>query len=159
MEDIEFREEQKFTQWWLWLLLGGIGLLPVAGIYQQLILKKPFGNRPMSDSGLILFALFVFGLLALFWSMRLKTRIDRQGIRMNFFPFTGKQVGWNEVRKAEVVDYGFVGGWGIRTGTKYGTVYNTRGRVGLALELKNGKKFLIGTQRPDELTSFLKKAR
>ena len=33
--------------------------------------------------------------------------------------------------------------------------YNVQGRMGLALELKNGKKLLVGTQKPDELRSFL----
>ncbi len=47
-------------------------------------------------------------------------------------------------------------GWlGIWLFTKYGTVYNTRGNKGLALELKNGKKFLIGTQKMEELSEVV----
>ena len=152
---IKFREEQKFTQWWLWLILVGIGILPIFGIYKQIIIGEKFGDKPMSDFGLILFSLFIFALIAMFWFMRLKTEIDQKGIRIKFFPFTKKQVSWKEIRNTEIVNYGFVGGWGIRLGTKYGTVYNIKGKIGLAIELNNGKKFLIGTQKETELNRMI----
>ncbi|MGB5430484.1 hypothetical protein [Eudoraea sp.] len=155
---IEFKEEQKFTQWWLWLILIGIGLLPIYGIYKQLILGEQFGDNPMSDLGLIIFTVFVFGLIAMFWYMRMITEIDQNEIRMSFFPFVKKRVKWKEIKNAEVVNYGFVGGWGIRLCTKYGTLYNTKGNKGLAIELLNGKKFLIGTQKETELSEIIKKA-
>lgn len=154
---IEFKEEQKFTQWWLWLILFGIGVLPIIGIYKQLILGEKFGDKPMSGFGLIIFCVFIFGLIAIFWFMRLKTEIDQNEIRMNFFPFVKKRVNWKDIKKVEIVNYGFVGGWGIRLGTKYGTVYNTKGNKGLAIELLNGKKFLIGTQKETELNKIVDK--
>ena len=154
---IEFIEEQKFTQWWLWLILIGIGILPIIGIYNQLILGEKFGDKPMSDLGLIIFCVFIFGLIAMFWFMRLKTEIDQNEIRMNFFPFVKKRINWKDVKNAKIVNYGFVGGWGIRLGTKYGTVYNTEGNKGLAIELLNGTKFLIGTQKETELNKIMDK--
>ena len=154
---IEFKEEQKFTQWWLWLILIGIGVLPFLGIYKQNILGGKFGNKPMSDFELIIFAAIIFGLITLFWFLRLKTEIDKNEIRINFFPFAKKQVLWTEIKNAKVVKYGFVGGWGIRHFTKYGTVYITSGKTGLAIELKNGKKILIGTQKEIELNKVIEK--
>jgi hypothetical protein len=154
---IEFKEEQKFTQWWLWLILIPIGVLPVIGIYKQLITGERFGDKPMSDFGLIIFAIITFLLLGLFFVMKLKTSIDKNGIRMSFFPFVKKKVDWNELKNIKVVNYGFIGGWGIRLWTKYGTVYNIKGNKGLAIELKSGKKFLIGTQKESELSNILKK--
>ncbi|MCX6277977.1 MAG: hypothetical protein NT004_07755 [Bacteroidetes bacterium] len=154
---VEFKEDQKFTQWWLWLILIIIGLLPVYGIYKQLILGEKFGDKPMPDFGLIIMAIFIFALLALFYLMRLKTEIDQHEIRMSFFPFTNKKTRWRDIKSAKIVNYGFVGGWGIRIGTKYGTVYNTKGKMGLAIELKNGRKFCIGTQKAEQLEQILKK--
>ncbi|WP_313115267.1 phosphoethanolamine transferase domain-containing protein [Aequorivita sediminis] len=156
---IVFIEEQRFTQWWLWLILIGIGILPILGIYKQLIIEKKFGDNLMSALGLIIFSLFIFGLIALFWFIRLKTYIDQSEIRMSFFPFVKKQINWKDVKSAQLVNYGFVGGWGIRLGTKYGTVYNTKGNRGLAIELRNGKKLLIGTQKETELKEILEKIR
>ena len=156
---VEFKEVQKFTQWWLWLILIGIGILPILGIYKQLILEEEFGSRPMSDTGIIVFSLFTFTLIALFLITRLKTRVDKNGIRMKFWPFVSKKVSWDEVKKIDVVDYGFVGGWGIRLWTDYGTVYNMKGKLGLAIELKTGKKFVIGTQEPEQMKLVIEKAR
>lgn len=153
----EFKEEQKFTQWWLWLILIPVGILPIFGIYKQLILGDKFGDKPMSDLELVIFTLFVFSLIGFFFIMKLKTSIDKNGIQMSFFPFVRKKVNWNEIKNTEVVNYGFVGGWGIRLWTKYGTVYNMKGNKGLAIELNNGKKFLIGTQKETELKKFMEK--
>lgn len=149
-----FTEEQRFTQWWLWLLLILISLIPIYAIYQQLIRGIPAGDKPISDVGVILVAVFVFGLIALFRWMRLYTRIDQREIFFHYRPFVQKRISWGEVRSAQVVDYGFVG-YGIRYGSRHGVVYNTNGSKGLALVLTNGKKLVIGTQRPEELRRFL----
>ncbi len=121
-----FKEEQKFTQWWLWLILISVGFLPALGIYKQIIVKEPFGDKPVSDIGLMIFAIFSFSLILLFALMKLKTAIDGDGIEMHFFPFVHKRINWVEIKKASIVDYGFVGGWGIRLWTSYGTVYNCK---------------------------------
>jgi hypothetical protein len=52
---IHFHEEQRFTQWWLWVMLIGICLIPVVGIYQQIFRGIPFGDKPMPDAGLFIF--------------------------------------------------------------------------------------------------------
>ena len=91
----------------------------------------------------------------MFWFMRLKTEIDQNEVRMSFLPFVKKRVNWKEIKNIEIVNYGFIGGWGIRLWTKYGTVYNTKGNKGLAIELLSGKKFLIGTQKETELNKIV----
>ncbi|HLV92373.1 MAG TPA: hypothetical protein VKX34_04560 [Aequorivita sp.] len=154
---IQFKEEQKFTQWWLWLILIGIGVMPIIGIYKQIIIGGTYGDNPMSYLGLTIFSLLIYGIIALFLFMRLKTEITQDEISVKFIPFTKRQVNWKEVKSAQIVNYGFVGGWGIRFGTKYGIVYNTRGNKGLAIELLNGKKFLVGTQKESELNLTLQK--
>lgn len=154
---IEFKEKQKFTQWWLWLILIGMVIIPVYGLYKQLLLGEPFGDNPMSDTGLIVFFFGTFGLMVLFWVMQLKTEIDNTEIRMNFIPFIKKKIEWKDVKRAEIVNYGFVG-WGIRIGTKYGTIYNTKGNKGLAIVLTDGKRLLIGTQKEVELDEVVAKA-
>jgi len=156
---IEFKEEQKFTQWWVWLLLIIVGLIPVYGIYKQLIKGEAFGNNPMSDIGLIIFAIFIFGIITLFWFMELKTEIDKKEIRMEFVPFVKKTLQWKDIKSAKMLNYGFVGGWGIQLGTKYGTVYNIEGNKGLAIELNTGKKFLIGTRKETELSKIVEQIR
>lgn len=144
---IYFKEEQRFTQWWLWLLLILINFIPIWGIIQQVILERPFGNNPMPDIGLYIFLIITIVFPLLFFWIHLKIKIDRDGIKFQFVPLSKKEFLWNDVASAEVIDYGFVGGWGIRMATKYGTVYNVRGDKGLYLILKSGKKIVIGTQK------------
>lgn len=152
----QFEEQQKFTQWWLWVIMVLLAALPLYGIYQQIILDQVFGDNPMSDFGLITYAVITFGLITLFWSIRLKTQITKTEIHIKMWPFANKTFKWSEVKSAKVIDYGFVGGWGVRLWTKYGTVYNTSGRKGLAIELKNGKKYLVGTQQETALNDVVK---
>jgi hypothetical protein len=152
---VNFKENQTFTQWWLWLILLVILMIPSYGLYQQVYLGEPMGNNPMSNTELIAYfggtLVFVIG----FITMRLITHITDKQIRIRFFPFVRKSVEWEDVKQAKVVDYGFVGGWGIRFGTEYGTVYNIKGKKGLAIELNSGKKFLIGTQKAEQLEKML----
>ena len=59
MQKTYFKEEQGFTQPWLWLLLilsMGAMLVPMfIGLYTQLVLGKPWGNQPLSDTALLWF--------------------------------------------------------------------------------------------------------
>ena len=151
-----FKEEQKFTQWWLWLILIVVTATIAFGVYKQIILGEPFGTKPASNSVLILSFVLLIAILMLFWFMRLKTTINSSGIDFKFTPFVHKKTAWNEIESAEVINYGFVGGWGIRLWTKYGTVYNAKGNKGLAIQLKSGKNFLIGTQKEEELRKIIK---
>jgi hypothetical protein len=155
----EFKEVQKFTQWWLWLILIGIGALSFWAIYKQIMIGEPMGSNPFHEGMLYGAALPTLCVLLLFALMRLQTEIDQDGIRMKYFPFVRKKVSWKDIENATVLNYGFVGGLGIRIATKYGTVFNTKGKIGLAIELKNGKKFLIGTQKEAELNAILEKAK
>ena len=149
-----YTEDQRFTQWWLWLLLMGIVGLIGYGFIRQVVLGTPFGSNPMSDTGLTIFSLIMLLFVLFFTKLRLRTRIDSQSIQMQFSPFLKRYYYWKDVESAEVVTYGFVG-YGIRLGSKHGIVYNVNGNKGLALKLKSGKKLLIGTQQPEELQAFL----
>ncbi len=150
-----FKETQKLSGW-VFVLLIPIELLFSYGIYQQIFLGEAFGTKPAPDIVLIVLFLLIFALIAFFWLLNLQTEIDETGIRIRFFPLNKRKIKWEDITKAEVLDYGFIGGWGIRFTQKYGTAYNAKGKIGLALQLKNGKKLLIGTQRGDEIEKILK---
>lgn len=147
---IQFREKQKFTQWWFW----GIFIVPAAiAIYAcitQLFFDIPFGNKPMSNTQILTLIICSFGCLYFNWYMTLITEINDFGIQMHFVPFVKKTIAWNQVASLKIVNYGFVG-YGIRMGSPHGTVYNIKGNMGLALVLKDGTKFVIGTQQPEAL--------
>ncbi|PQJ76096.1 hypothetical protein BTO13_02445 [Polaribacter gangjinensis] len=81
-----------------------------------------------------------------------------------FFPFhfSDRKISWNEISKAYVRTYdpiGEFGGWGLKGGNIFnkskGKAINVSGDIGIQLELKNGKKLLIGTQKEAEAKSVL----
>lgn len=109
----------------------------------------------MRDWGLICFAIFMLMMIGLFAYIKLKTTITKEMIHIQFSPFIDKKIETRNILSAEILNYGFVGGWGIRLWTKYGTVYNTKGNIGLVLKLKDGKKICVGTQKQKELKAFL----
>ena len=149
-----YTEIQKFNQWWLWILLLAVLGLPVYGMYQQMILGEPFGSKPMSDLGLVLFFVGTLLIIGLFWYLELRTEIDETGIRVRLRPISSEVFTWDQIEHVEIVTYGFVG-YGLRFSSKYGTVYNTSGNRGLAIKLKSSSRYIIGTQNPEELKKTL----
>lgn len=140
---ILFQETQKFNPWLVFSLFIGLSILP-AIIGEELELVP-----------CIIYFFVALLILSLFAFMKLKTSINTSSLYFSFFPFIKKNIKWSEVEKAKVIDYGFIGGWGIRLRTGYGTVYNTRGSKGLFIKLKNGKRFIIGTQKKEELETII----
>ncbi|MBT8285630.1 MAG: hypothetical protein HKO75_09675 [Flavobacteriaceae bacterium] len=151
IHNVLFKEEQGFTQWYIWLLLFVILLIPGYGIIQQMILEVPFGDNPMSNLGLIVFLIGMLLLCLFFWKLKMRTIITRDHLYIKFKPLANKRIRWKDVASAEIVKYSPMIGYGMRFSPLYGTVYNVKGRKGLALKLKNGKKLMIGTQRYREI--------
>ncbi|KAF0130972.1 MAG: hypothetical protein FD155_1241 [Bacteroidetes bacterium] len=164
-----YTEKQKFNQIWLWLLLLFSGFIPVvilgSGLYVQLVKGEQFGNNPMSDNGLIftfiLTLILAIGLVLLFATSKLTTRINKTGIYVKFFPFHWREhhYRWQEIERYEVVKYQPIrefGGWGVRYARK-SKAYNVSGNQGLRLFFKKGNQLLIGTQESKNLTIFLER--
>ncbi len=161
--EILFTERQKFKQWWLWVILLAVNGLFIFGIFKQVIDRQQFGDKPMSDIGLLLTAGLTILLTILFVNFRLDTLIKKEGIYIRFFPFhlSFRHYTWDKISKAFVRQYnpiGEYGGWGLRLGLfGKGRAFNVSGNKGLQLEFSDNKRLLIGTNKPDELTETLKK--
>lgn len=166
-KQIVFKEVQKQTQKWIWFLLVIIGATLIFGSIQQIVFNRPFGTHPAPDWVFIP----LFGLLSLLYCLvlgsRLHTEISREGILFQYKPFhrKAKIIRWDQVNDCYIRIYSPIkeyGGWGLRTGfnAKNGKAYNVSGNIGIQLELKDGKKILIGTKKGKEaersLKSFLK---
>lgn len=162
MEPKVFIERQRFTQIWIWLLVLSIFALTVFGIYYQLILGIPFGNNPAPDNVMPFFLLIPLGLIVLLLLNCLHTSIDEKGIHYKYSPFHGKfrTIEFDKIEKVYTKKYRPIkdfGGWGIRIGMKkgYGMALNVNSNMGIQIELKTGKKILLGTQKPDEAQKII----
>ena len=160
-----FKEIQRFNQRWLWGLLTLIMLVLLGvfgyGLFQQLVLGEPWGDRSLSDIGLLLVAasilLFSGGLIYLFYSLRLITEVRPEGLMIRFYPLSRKLIPYHRIKACRARTYrplGEYGGWGIKYGPS-GWAYNILGDRGVQLVLDDGKRVLIGSQRAEELEQAL----
>jgi len=146
-----YRESQSFTTWWLVLLFLGLIAMEGYDSYRYFIEQ---GSWHFSSGIYIILILAV----AMF-VMRLHTTIDEDGVEITFIPFAYKKRWlWDEIGESYLRTYGLMdfGGWGYRLSSE-GKAYNTKGKHGLQLVLKNGSRIMIGTQKPEEIEQFLKK--
>lgn len=154
---LEFTEKQRFTQWWLWLLLSAVMVYTIYNFVED---RQYFSTPELAISFLIPILVII-----LFLVIRLETKIDEQGISVRFFPFqiTFRYYPWRNIKKAYVRKYSPLteyGGWGMRQGLfGKGKAYNVKGNKGLQIILNDEKKVLIGTQKQNELKLYLENSK
>ncbi|MFY9243261.1 MAG: hypothetical protein WAO74_09560 [Polaribacter sp.] len=153
-----FIEEQRFTQTWLLVVMGFSLLVPIYVIINEYLNE----NSEMTTNEFIGTIGGIILVTAIIFIFKLTTRIDEKGIHYKFFPFhwSFKIITWSEISMAFVRNYdpiGEYGGWGFKGGwsKSKGKALNVSGDVGIQLELKNGKKLLIGSQKENEAKSVL----
>lgn len=161
-----FKEEQRFSVTLFVIPMLLITLFAtyiiINGMYKQLVEGIPWGNRPMSNStlkvvGPIILAL-IWGVFYLFFYMRLIVVVGENALLIHFRPLVKKIIEYNKIQSCEAVEYRPIrefGGWGIRF--RAGEVaYTVSGTRGVRLELKEGKRILIGSHQPERLASGIK---
>jgi hypothetical protein len=156
-----FSERQRFRQIWLWIILLGINGIIISGLIKQLFLGEKFGNKPMSDSGIIIATIITLLLSVFFFSSRLETNIKTDGIYVRLFPIqlTFRFYSWDKLNQSYIRQYNAIteyGGWGFR-GFRSNRALNVSGDKGIQLVFQDGSKLLIGTNRPDEARETLKR--
>lgn len=161
--EVLFTERQRFKQWWLWLILIAANVLTLYGVFKHVVGEQQVGNKPMSNTELLITCGLTLIPIILFITFRLDTQIRGDGIYVKFFPFhlSFRQYTWDKIAKSFIRKYnpiGEYGGWGLRFGFfGRGRAFNVSGDQGLQLEFSNHKKLLIGTTKPDELKEALNK--
>lgn len=171
MQKIYYKEEQRFSQWWTWVVLTvlfAVTVIPLwIGLYRQVSAGIPYGDRPAGNGELAAITMFVTlligGILWLFSAIRLQVEIRDNGLRFRYPPLIRK---WREIGKSEIVHYEVgkynpiidYGGWGIRISIlKRKKAYNVSGNLGLRLTLRGGKSILLGTRRPQAVAAAMEK--
>lgn len=155
-----FIEKQGMRQYW-WVIL--ITVASMTMVFTFWLAEEDPAKKQELLTALLIVVGVEGGVLALIFSMALRTKIDSKGIAYSFKPFLKeKNLAWDDLEKVWVRKYKPIkeyGGWGFRVAwfKKTGKAYSVWGNFGLQMELKNGKKILIGTQKEKELVTFLKR--
>jgi hypothetical protein len=162
---VVYREEQNFD----WRVYAATALAEGLVVLTLLWLSQHghapgLGGSP-KDLALALFA--VVGLsappLAVVGLLRMTTEVTPTDLRVWFgwVPTYRRFVALGAIQRIEVVSYRPLrdyGGWGIRTGRDGERVLNARGNRGVLLDLGDGTRLLIGSQRPEALAVAIERA-
>ena len=144
-----FEEKQKFTQWWLWVILLSFPIISVG----------PFDDNEIN----VYYVLIGLAIPLLFYLFELRIKVNKDGLHYQFFPFHLKfyTIKMEEIESFKAMEYSPLkeyGGWGIKYGFK-GKAYNVSGNKGVKVFLKNGSNIMFGSQNHKELAKALKAAK
>lgn len=144
MANFIFQENQRFRQFWIWtILILASGIVVGSAILSSAEKLDWELALPLGIIGLVSVLLF---------KLELKTRIDQDSLCFSYFPFIKeRKYRIKEIASMELIEYNGLleyGGWGIKwNGNSWS--YTTGGKYGILVKTPN-KKFLLGTQKPQE---------
>ena len=151
-----FVERQRFTQPWLWVLLGVTSLILV-GVCAFLWWRAPSQLFKLS---MFVVTAMVITMNAFYYHAGLNVRVDADGVHVRFPPFIRRTFRADQIERCDAETYdpiGEFGGWGIRgTPSKWGWAYNVSGNRGVRVTFRNGHRLLIGSQRAEELCEAIR---
>jgi hypothetical protein len=111
-----------------------------------------------TNAGLVGPIMAIVFILVLFLFHSLTVRIDRQQLTLRFgLGLIRRSFPLREIRDARAVRNHWYYGWGIRW-TPHGWLYNVSGFDAVEIELRDGRKYRIGTDRPLELQQAILEA-
>jgi hypothetical protein len=159
-ESVVYREEQQLESPLMWIVV-----LLIAGLQWVLTIQHfwygyypQIGNVEMAMLWLLLGVLLP---LVLF-SIRLRVTVRRDGVYVQLWPLqqVPHRVPLHVIERYDVRRYRPVdefGDYAFRD-LAFQRVYNLQGNEGVALELTDGRRLLVGARRPDDLLDALDRA-
>ena len=158
-----YHEEQRFRQWWVWLLVAVVAALAWWTLVQQIILGRPLGENPLPDSAAwVLWAIMGLGLPLLFWTIRLVIEVTADQVVIRYRPLTRRSIALADIEQATARTYNPVteyGGWGLKGWSRRNIAYNVSGHQGVQLVLRDGRRVMLGSQRAEELAQAIEARR
>jgi hypothetical protein len=161
--DVIFREVQRFSLWLRTVFaLSMAAAVVIDGIALNSMLAERYPPSRVSTASLVIFGIVLpIALAVLLWAAKLETEVRSEALYVHLFPF---HIRYRKITPGDLnecyartyrplIEYG---GWGIRCGFGgRGRAYNMSGNQGVQLIMNDGRKLLIGTQRPDELAGAI----
>lgn len=154
---MRFEETQRMTQWWLWGLVLILALSVWGLMIRAVVLRQPLDSEEPLWATAIPFVLVGIGLPVLMFATRMTTQVSDEAVIIRYRPFTTVTIPHTDIERFEARHYNPIleyGGWGLRGwGSK--RAYNVSGSQGVELFLTDGRRIMVGSQRPDELAAAL----
>jgi hypothetical protein len=162
---VVYREEQNFA-WWVYVI---VGLVEALGWMTLFLLLQNVRNLTSPESIPALAAMLFTGvvlvvplfLLVGLLRMTTEVRLGDLLVWFGWLPIYRRVVSIVDIQRVEVVNYrplADFGGWGIRRGRDGIRLLSARGTRGVRLDLTDGSRMIIGSQRPEELAVAIEQA-
>jgi hypothetical protein len=148
-----FVENQRFTQWYLWVIL----LVPVAisiGMMAFFLSRVSIWSRQLH---VLLVALALpLATPILFLVMRMNVVLTGERLTVRFFPVR-RRIDLADIASFRVITYSVrdFGGWGMKWARDGAMVLNVSGNRAIRIDRRSGKSLIIGTQRADDFAAAL----
>lgn len=146
---ISFSETQKVSPWFaIAILFSGNGL-SIFMLMREIV--SPGKDASVAIPGLSFLVLFILVLTILLMRAKLETVITNEGVFVRYFPFQRSYVFMSVsiIEKLYVRNFDAFseyGGIGIK-GRRRNIAYTVNNDYGIQIELKDGSRLLIGTER------------
>ena len=151
-----YHEVQALRQWHARLMLA---VPPAAMLFiavRQFVFHRPWGHPPMTNGSIIFLTVLLVAVYIRLITVRLVTDLTPAGLTIGLRGlWRARRVPLSTIHSAKPIEYDPVreyGGYGIRPGPR-GMAYIARGNRGVQLELVDEGKLLVGSQRPEDLSS------
>lgn len=157
---IVHRDVQTTKPWFAWPLILGIAAIAWWGFIEQIVMGQPWGTKPAPNAALwvIWIACGLFTPLFLF-VLRLIIDVRTDDVIIRYIPIWTKRIPIEQIESAEAVTFRPIGdwaGWGIRWRPGGGWAYTISGNQGVQLQLKDGKKKLLGARDAEALEAAIR---
>ena len=153
-----FEERQTFLGSWMWYLVLSVTTISVVGT----IIMGVLSGEQEGYVGAIIATIVTIFVLLILGTSKLVVTIDHHAIYYQYTPFINKEkvITKEDTEEVYVRKYSPIseyGGYGFRFSFRSGRALNISGNMGLQLVMKNGKKLLIGTKKPELLETAVTK--
>ena len=153
---MKYTENQKFKRTDIVLLLVTLIGAMLYQIINQFVVQSGTGRE------LPVVFFIILGLLVVLiglHSLTLITKIDKKGIRFQFYPwhFKTQKIAWEDIVECRVIDAPIQANAWISTLNTPDLFYSFTGRKGLEVRLTNGQHIFIGSSNPQEVANAVQR--
>ncbi|GAA0358723.1 DUF6141 family protein [Bacillus horti] len=147
-------KEKQYLPKWIYFIILPFAFLVWGIALVQFITGEPVGNRPMSDTGLIIFTA-IFGVLLplAFMTMKAQVTIYSHSMTIGLTPIFRKKIDFQDIQSVahtKISPIKEFGGWGIRwNGAKWGLI--VEGKEGIEILLRSGSIFVVTSKSPEKI--------
>ncbi len=135
-----FTEKQNIQRFWIRLVLLFEIISFSAVIYRQVVMQKPFGPYPVTDSGLVILSLLLIIPIAVLFFIQINITVSRDEICYKMIPLG--------LFKYKITPQQL---------ETFSLETKSNETIGLKLKLKNKKTLFLPTKKPKQMLAAIQK--